>query len=90
MEVKSTLHYYTSNIRSLRRERREREASKYRVLQAILRCVFVFILLASSYMYLWNSYFVCVFHFSRLWSGVKRVREDQGYSSTPLWISFKR
>ena len=39
VEVKSTLHHYTSNIRALRRERREREASKYTLLQAILRSV---------------------------------------------------
>ena len=39
VEVKSALHHYTSNIRALRRERREREATKYTLLQAILRSV---------------------------------------------------
>ena len=37
VEMRSTLQHYIHDIMTLRRERREREAAKYRLLQAILR-----------------------------------------------------
>ena len=37
VEMRSTLQHYIHDIMTLRRERREREADKYRLLQAILR-----------------------------------------------------
>ena len=37
VEMRSTLQHYIHDIMTLRRERREREADKYRLLQVILR-----------------------------------------------------